>query len=157
MDIESRALEVFGVYDRGVPNRERIVLRANRPIELTRYALLLGVEGRDQSFIPLRDEFLWLGTQFIATPGWVFVYTGDGQGGVSQETFTKDPIYMLFWQKPSVILDDHRLIPTLVSFGDVEIGNNPPKSMSVLLEQGHDELQRLASEVLRLNKIDEEK
>jgi hypothetical protein len=143
------------VYDRGVPNSERIVLRANEPVDLSWYGLLLGIEGTGESLVPFRDQFLWLGKRSIESPGWVFVYTGAGQEGISQERYTKDPIHMVYWNKPNVILENKEIIPALIMFSSVQVGNKPSKSMNDLLERGHSELVKLSQELLRNDETNE--
>ncbi len=155
MTIELENLEIFGVYDRGVPNSERIVLRANGPVDLSWYCLLLGIAGAEESLIPIRDEFLWLGRRTMESPGWVFVFTGAGQEGISQEKFTKDPIHMVYWHKPNVILENKEIIPALIMISSVQVGNKPSKSMNDLLERGHSELVKLSQELLRNEETNE--
>lgn len=127
-------LQIFGIYDRGVPNSERIVLYANGPINLSLYGLILGVKTpAGDSIFPIPDQFLWLGNTQLQTPGWVFVFTGPGAQGMSQETITKQPIHVLYWGKTGTVLNDPTVLPALVRFDNIEIGNQPNKDVAQLL------------------------
>lgn len=131
MNLESPQLEIFGVYDRGIPNAERIVLRANRAVDLTNYAVLLGFD-QNNSVFPFTDNFLWLGAKTLSVPSWVFIYTGQGKESVSQEIHTKDPVHALYWEKPTIILSNPQIVPVLVQLANVIIGNTPAKTVADL-------------------------
>lgn len=131
MILEKPALELFGVYDRGVPNLERIVLRANRAVALGGYFLILGIPTLNKEDMwPLPDQSLWLGTGQMDVAGWVFVFTGKGTPAVSQETHTKDPLQTLYWNKSEVALANEHVVPALVHLDGIEIGNRPNKSIA---------------------------
>lgn len=130
-------LEIFGVYDRGVPNLERIALRVNQPTNLSTYFLILGIRaplGVDMVY-PIQDQSLWLGSIFIEVPSWIFIYTGNGTTSVSKEIHTGDPVHTLYWKKPNIIFDHNDIVPALFHFDYVEIGNKPNKSIDTRLEQ----------------------
>jgi len=136
MIFEAPILDIFGTYDRGVPNAERIVLHANGPINLAEFGIILGLQtptGNDAW--PLRDQFLWLGSVLIQTPSWVFIYTGKGRYGVSQETHTKEPVHNIYWEKPTTILDNNGVIPILLHLNQILLGNKPNKYIENLQPQ----------------------
>jgi hypothetical protein len=95
-------LEVWGVYDRGVPNSERIALKANSHVPLSDFALSLGIAGKNNSLVPAPDHFLWLG-RTVMDVGWVIVYTGKGDPIVTTEEHTKEPMQVLYWGKDDVV------------------------------------------------------
>jgi hypothetical protein len=127
-------IEIFGVYDRGIPNLERIVLRVNGAIDLTQYFVFLGFRAplNADLIIPMPDQFIWLGQTFIDTPGWVFIFTGGGKPGVSQEQNTKEPVHSLYWNKPQTCLGHQDIVPALAHFDHLIIGNKPNKSIGDL-------------------------
>ena len=115
-------LEMFGVYDRGVATNERVVLRAHTTVDLTYYALMVGITPNNgQTVYPAQDFFLWLGNTTIEGPAWVFVYTGKGQSSVSREKHTGEPIHSIYWNRPNVLLAEANVFPALIKFGDVQI------------------------------------
>ena len=135
MILPSPILEIFGVYDRGIPNLERIVLRANGPVNLSEFAIVLGFVGGTNNIYPLVDQFMWLGDIELHIQSWVFIFTGPGKPGVSQEVNTKEPLHSIFWNKPNVIFGNPDLVPALVQLGPVLIGNRPNRSIADLKKQ----------------------
>lgn len=132
MNLAAIPLEIFGVYDRGVPNLERIVLRSTGQADLRSYYMMLGarVPLSSDRILPLPDQCLWLGERVVAPNSWVFVYTGSGTDIVTTENHTKQPLQAIFWHKPSVVLSNPDVIPFLVTSAYLEIGNRPNKSVA---------------------------
>lgn len=142
-------IQIFGVYDRGVPNLERIVLRVNRTTNLAYYFLVLGYRGPvgADTVIPIPDQSLWLGSTYIEAPSWVFIYTGSGNSGISQEKQTKEPLHSLYWNRPQVILTHDDIVPALMHVDFVQIGNKPNLTLAdTTKQQGTNEF----SEFLRM-------
>ena len=138
------ALEIFGTYDRGVPNLERIVLRANQPLKLSPYCLLIGFHVEGKALFPIPDQFLWLGSLQLEVPSWIFVYTGPGEPGISQEAHTKDPVHTIYWGKESVLFGNPEIVPGLIRVESVEIDNKPPRSVQELIKKAEEPTTDLA-------------
>ena len=129
-------LQIFGIYDRGKANSERIVLRVYAPpVDLRFYALVLGHAAPENTVIPLQDQFLWLGPTVIQVPSWIFVFTGAGSTGISQETTTKDPVHLMFWNRTEVMLASKQIYPTLIRMDHIEIGRQDATPVGNLLQQ----------------------
>lgn len=122
MTISYPALELFGIYDRGIANSERIALRVNSSLEVTNYALIIGFKGANDSILPAPDQFFWLGRANIGVPGWIFVYTGTGTPTFTLETHTKEPLQAIFWNKPDVVFTDPNITAALIRMEDVQVG-----------------------------------
>lgn len=135
-------LEIFGIYSRGVPNAEKIILRSNGPVNLSNYALILGHEAIENTVFPLADHFLWLGPSRLMVPSWVFVFTGQGETSTSQEMHTKDPCQNLYWNKENVILTNPKILPTLIYLGSVEIGRKSETPVTQLDDKRRDEFTK---------------
>ncbi|ACT50263.1 hypothetical protein [Methylovorus glucosotrophus] len=131
MNTVHNGIEIFGVYDRGVPNKERVVLRVTQTLNLANYFLIVGL-AHENNIWPFNDSFLWLTNIEVVGPAWVFIYTGKGTPRVELEMNTKQPLHALYWGKEKVIFDKD-ISPALVSFGPVEIGNKPSKDLSMVL------------------------
>lgn len=118
-------LQIFGVYDRGLPNLERIVLRVNQNTNLSQYFIVLGYRGHlgVDTVLPIQDQFLWLGSNVIESPAWVFIYTGSGSPVITHEKHTKEPLHSLYWNKPNVVLAHNDIVPALLHVDSVQIGN----------------------------------
>jgi hypothetical protein len=114
-------LELFGVYDRGTPGKERIVLRALEPVSLSAYAVILGADAGSGNIIPFHDHFYWLGNTTLAAGSWVFLYTGAGQAMITTETNTRTPVQALYWGKAAVVFTNPLIIPAVLRAGDVMV------------------------------------
>ena len=151
MIIASPDLEIFGVYDRGIPNTERIVIRVNRPTNLAEYFVILGARGpfgMDIIF-PMSDQSLWLGATTIDIPAWIFIFTGSGKNGLSLEKHTSEPLHTMYWNKKQVVLTHADIVPAIIHVDHVQIGNYPNKSLDDLTKPndsiGLSALQQLLS------------
>ena len=113
-------LELFGIYDRGIPNKERIALKVNARVNTGDYALILGVAGANGTILPARDQFLWLG-RTIVDIGWVFVFTGPGDPVVTTEVNTKEPMHAIYWGKPNVMFTIPEARAALVRLGPIQV------------------------------------
>jgi hypothetical protein len=133
-------IQIFGVYDRGVPNLERVVLRVNRSTNLSQYMLVLGYRGHAgaDTVLPIPDQSLWLGSTIIEAPSWIFIYTGSGNAGISQEKQTKEPLHSLYWNKPQVMLTHDDIVPALLHIDYVQIGNKPNLTLADTAQQKKD-------------------
>jgi hypothetical protein len=114
-------IELFGVYDRAVGGKERIVLRVNEWVSLARYAIVLGVPAAEGGILPFRDSFYWLGAREMRVPGWVFVYTGSGNEGTGKESATGDPVQALYWGRPQVVFTSSLVLPALIEISGADI------------------------------------
>ncbi len=54
-----------GVFDRGIANKERIVLFVNESVNLGQYGLMIGIRGGDGGAFPIRDNMLWFGDAIV--------------------------------------------------------------------------------------------
>ncbi len=123
MTSTSEDIEIFGVYDRGISNQERIVLRVNTTIDLSGLFLVLGFVGGNSNIFPIKDQFLWLGNVIVDGPGWVFIYTGEGTTRVTREINTNEPLHCIYWNKSTVVLSNEALMPALCNFLNVRIAS----------------------------------
>src|SRR2546425_9201804 len=81
--INTKPLELHGVHSRGVPNEERIYLKANQRVALRNYLLLAGVLLPDNTAWPSPNHVMWLGADTLEVGTWLVVYTGLGSRMVS--------------------------------------------------------------------------
>jgi len=104
------------VADRGVPDQERIYLRANQRVSLREYLLLVGVRLLDNTSFPAPNHVLWLGNDTLEAGTWLVVYTGPGQPIITSIAGTNEPARVLFWHNTTTIFHDPRMVPLLVKF-----------------------------------------
>jgi len=119
-------LSIIGVADRGVPNRERIIIRPTEAVELGRFGLFLGINRPDGTVLPLRDQFFWFGDQIVAPPAWLFVFTGPGVYQESRVPETGHLAHSYHWGRHTTVLGDESIVPCLFRFDGIGIGRPGP-------------------------------
>lgn len=102
-----------GVFDRGIPNQERIVLFVNESVNLGQYGLMIGIRGGNNGAVPIRDNMLWFGDGMVNKGDWIFVYTGPGEAKTTQLPNNKERLYSIHWGRKETILHHHDLMPIL--------------------------------------------
>jgi hypothetical protein len=108
-----------GVYGRGIPNEERIVLRPKRRIVLAEYILCLGLK-MPAGVVPLRDNMFWFGEEITVEPPYrIFVYTGPGVRRFTTTKGSSEPALVLHWGKPGVVLESPLIEPVLFYIGSM--------------------------------------
>lgn len=121
MDSFTDELSLVGIYDSGVANLERIVLRANIPVNLAGYLILIALRGQTGGgSIPLRDNVLWLGNTTIEHGDWVYVYTGPGNAQTNTLPNNSTKIVSLYWGKEKTIFQGMHLTAALVKIDQVQ-------------------------------------
>lgn len=114
-------ITVVDVFDRGVPNQERIVLHVKETVNLGQYGLMIGVRAQDGTAFPIRDNLLWFGDGFVTRGDWIFVYTGPGDPRVTTLPNTQERLYTLHWGRSQTILHNHDLVPILFRVDAVQV------------------------------------
>jgi hypothetical protein len=119
-----RTLDEFsflGVFDRGVPNRERFVFRPTRQVKLSEYIVSLAAKvdsprpGLPVTFLPIPEYTLWFNHEGMIGPDyWIFVYTGPGERQMTKEAATKEPALVLHWGLENTVLSDPATEPILL-------------------------------------------
>jgi hypothetical protein len=128
-------IEIFGVYDRGVPNEERIALRVKRQINLRDYLMILGVPISEQLAFPLEGNLYHFSSELVDSPAWIFFYTGTGERRITREVQTGEPAIVIHWGKQYTILNDERVVPVILGIDGVLVGGTkslllfPPKEI----------------------------
>ncbi|WP_313418225.1 hypothetical protein [Stenotrophomonas sp.] len=108
-------ITIVGVYDAGVPNLERIVLRANVNVSLSSFCVIAAVKAQlGMTNIPLRDHFFWLGNVTLKAGDWIFVYTAPGSAQLNPLPNAPESLLSLYWGKPQTIFQDRNLTPGLI-------------------------------------------
>jgi hypothetical protein len=125
-------LTVIGVYDRAVPNQERIVLHVNETVNLGQYGLMIGVRGWDGFAFPIRDNLLWFGDAMMNKGDWIFVYTGPGEAKMTGLPNTQERLYSIHWGRKYTILDTQDLVPILFK---IEAAQVPYEITSLPIKQ----------------------
>ncbi|NOT08068.1 MAG: hypothetical protein HOP28_07675 [Gemmatimonadales bacterium] len=111
-------LTIVGVFDAGVPNKERVVLRPTETLNLAAFALVLSTVA-DGGVLPLADQFFWFGEKWVTPPAWIVVYTGPGQYRESAYQGTGEPVLELHWGRSTVVLNLPDIALSLVRIGAI--------------------------------------
>jgi hypothetical protein len=114
-------MTIVGVADRGVPNQERIVIRANVAVNLGRYGLMLGIKATAGNAFPIRDNLLWFGDAILWRGDWLFVYTGPGEARVNQLPNISERIVSVHWGHTQTILHHQEIVPILFRVDAVQV------------------------------------
>jgi hypothetical protein len=115
-------LELRGVFDAGVPNKERIVLRASQPVEVGAYALILGNRSASAGHVtPLAESLYWFGSAVVPAEDWLMVYTGRGQATKVPTTDGKSMIWVGYWGRQTTIFHDRNIVPVLWRLNGISI------------------------------------
>ena len=124
-------LSIVGVYDRGVPNQERIVMRPQQEINMGRHGFFLGLKQPNGLYLPLYDHMFWFGDGIVQPPSWLFVYTGPGQARQAKTQDTQELAYVLHWGKKMTVLNDERIAPILFRVDAIQIAGVAPLQLGV--------------------------
>ena len=118
-------IALVGVFDRGVPNKERIVLVVqDGPLNLGQYGIMLGWAGDTCSAYPLRDNLYWFGDMVLPARTWLFLYTGAGRP-TKTTIWNGETGFVLHWGRPDTVMADSNMIPVLFRVDAVAVGETP--------------------------------
>jgi hypothetical protein len=121
-------LRLVGVFDAGVPRRERIVLKVEQKLDIGWYAIVLAIRAQPAGMAqPLRDSVCWIGSGTVEPNDWFFIYTGAG----SQMTIPADSdhgkLFFEFWGRKETVFHDSQIVPMLWRLNGVTIERADPQ------------------------------
>jgi hypothetical protein len=119
-------IDVVGVFERGIPNHERIVLCANQALNLGQYGMMIGLRAENGSAFPIKDNLLWFGDGMVAKGDWIFLYTGPGEAQTTNLPNSQESLYSIHWGRKQTILDSPDVVPILFRVDAVNIPNQAP-------------------------------
>jgi hypothetical protein len=114
-------LAIVGVFDRGIPNRERIVIVPQQQVNLGQYGLMLGLRASGNTAVPIRDNLLWFGDGFVDTSDMLFIYTGPGEPRATAIPNGRGRIISVHWGRGTVLFGDPNFVPILFRIDAVTI------------------------------------
>lgn len=106
-------LEMVGVFDRGVANRERIVFRACEDVTLGQFGIMLGINLTKGWARPIRDNLFWFGNGTVQKDDWLCVFTGEGKPTAYNVPGTENQMFSVFWGRKTVVLTSTMIVPIL--------------------------------------------
>jgi len=114
-------ITVAGVFDRGVPNQERVVLHINETLNLGQYGLMIGLRSHGGSAFPIRDNLFWFGDGFVKRGDWIYIYTGPGEPKTTTLPNSQEHLYTVHWGRNQTILHHRDLVPILFRVDAVQV------------------------------------
>jgi hypothetical protein len=123
-------LIVNSVADRGIPNKERILLYSFSVIDLQNFILGIGYTADGRFVTPFRQYVYYFEDIVVPAKSWIFVYTGLGQKEVSKLPPPADEIVFIYhWGLPSVVFQQPEVVPILFRISEM---NFAPKEQPLL-------------------------
>jgi hypothetical protein len=107
-------VRLLGVFDPGVPNMERVVLKVEANIDIGWYAIILSQRGqiRDHA-TPIKDCMYWFGSGSVAPNDFFFLYTGSGTRSTLPPDGGHGKLFIEFWGKKETIFHNAQIVPVL--------------------------------------------
>jgi hypothetical protein len=128
-------LTIIGVFDPGVPNEERIVLRPEVVVPLNGYGIAVGIPAPGVGALPLFDNCFWFPEIEVSPPAWVILFTGPGKTKTFS-TVEGENVLTLHWQRPYTIFGGSEVIPILFRVDAAAIGEIIRANRLSPLEEG---------------------
>ena len=99
--------EIVSIRDAGILERERLVLKAMRPINLIRYAVIpTGWNEADKTLIDLNREVFWFPATDVAEGDIIHLYTSPGDSRFfANKGGTKT--YVFYWDRDAPVWGRH--------------------------------------------------
>jgi hypothetical protein len=120
-------LRLVGVFDRGVPFKERVVIQVLQTVDLGLFSVLAGMRTAETGdlVVPMRDHVFWFGSALVNLNDWLFLYTGHGEPAVFPDAQTGGQLYTCYWNRSQTIFHDPQVVPTVVRFGGILVERRP--------------------------------
>jgi hypothetical protein len=124
-------IELIGVADPGIPNQERIIIRAQY-VNLAQYAVIVGLKNEKGLINPTPDHFYWLGDVEISESTWIIIYTGPGSFKVTKAEGTGEIVHVAHLGKDKTIFNNANVVPAIINLGGIIVGSllSPPGTKS---------------------------
>lgn len=123
-------IAVESVLARGLPNQERIILRAQIDTYTANIGIMLGYRHPDGTLVPIRDRLFWLGSGSVRAGSIINVYTGSGEMN-SFENGNGTKTYNLYWGLNYVAFDVPQVEVVLFRLGETTIGALPLPKLNI--------------------------
>lgn len=114
-------IKIVGVFDRGVPNQERIVLNVIETVNLGQYGIMVGIRAAEGTAFPIRDNLFWFGDGLVNQGDWLTIYTGPGKAQTNQIPNSESKLYSIHWGRDTTILGSKEFSPILFRIDAVQI------------------------------------
>ncbi|MDD4870969.1 MAG: hypothetical protein PHR77_10450 [Kiritimatiellae bacterium] len=119
-------LLLLGVYDRGIPNQERIVLKVQERLNTAQYGVLLSISDLNSTAArPIWDNCFNF-TEHIVDPGMIlFIYTGPGSERRTTIAGTQIPAHVFHWGKKLTVFASTLITPIIFKVESIIVAPVP--------------------------------
>jgi hypothetical protein len=125
-------LSLRGAADRGIPNKERILIYSFPEINLMNFILGIGYTAGGEFVTPFRQYVYYFDSVIVPANSWIVVYTGAGQTQVSRLPPPGNDIAFIYhWGLPAVVFQQPEVVPILFRISEM---NFAPKEQPFLFE-----------------------
>jgi hypothetical protein len=111
-------LSVLGVYDAGVPNRERLILRPTEPVNLVQFGVVVCVRTAG-GVVPVTDNFFPFLEVEVTPPAWIVLFTCPGNYHMDSHPETGHLVHVFYWQRKQTIFAVPEAVPVVVQLSSV--------------------------------------
>jgi len=122
-------LTLMGVFDRGIPNAERVVIRVDEYVDMASFVLLQAKAGEIGGAVPIRDSMFWFGNGLLEPGDWIFIYSAVGESKVVDAPGAqgaKQKMVLLHWQRSQTMFHTPEIVPILARIDALQIGVPAP-------------------------------
>lgn len=106
-------LTLHSVMDAGVPNRERVAITVQAPVNAAEFGLMIGTSTTALDASPFSDFLFMFGAGQLLTGDWMYVYSGHGEPRVDSIQGVNTRLVSLYWGRSSTIFYNPNIVPIL--------------------------------------------
>lgn len=117
-------ISIHSIPDRGIPNRERIILYIRENLNIGQFGIMLGLKTEGGAAYPMRDNLFWFGDVYLQGGDWIFLYTCPGSPRTFPIPNTNNTVYIIHWGREKTILANPELTPILFRIDSVIVYNS---------------------------------
>ena len=118
-------LTLQGVFDPGVPNKERVVFYASEPVDLSAFGVLVGLALANGATVPVWDNLYWFGEFVIPKDCFLILFSGSGKPHrIDRDPQILKPVYFFYWGRPQVMFSSSNFVPMLFEMSALSVGSN---------------------------------
>lgn len=115
---------LLGVYDRGIANKERIVIKVLDNTNLGQYGVFLGIKVGEGAALPVNNMMFWFGDGIAEKNSWILLYTGPGENRRTTLKDSPEKAYVLHWGFKNTVLNEKIIVPILFKVEQVAVEKN---------------------------------
>lgn len=121
-------LRLVGVFEPGVPNRERIVLKVETRLDIGMYAIVLGRRVQQVGHAaPMTDSMYWIGSGTVEPNDWFYLFTGSGTRTIIPPDVDHGKLFVEFWGRPLTVFQDGQIVPMLWRLSGATVERSAPE------------------------------